>query len=260
MVNADGTTGGWSFDDFGKRGNKTGGSGAFAMVDSDKIGSGKKQDSSLITPVIDLTGNDSPQLEFDTDYKSFSNQTGNIDVSTDGGATWTNIWNRTTTLTGPAHVELPLTDYAGKPGVQLRFHFTGSYGYWWELDNVFVGKRTYEPVNGGLVAGAVKDANTDDAVVGATVVNTDAPQDKAITAATPDDPALGGGFYWMFSSKTGSHTFTASKSHYADLDKSVDVAADSVNKANFSLKAGKLAFTPARSTRRSTGARRPPRT
>ncbi|MEW2488493.1 hypothetical protein [Streptomyces sp. NPDC048411] len=138
-------------------------------------------------------------------YLSFTNQTGNIDVSTDGGATWTNVWNRTTTLTGPAHVEVPLTDYAGKPGVQLRFHFTGSYGYWWELDNVFVGKRTYEPVNGGLVAGTVKDANTGDSVVGATVVNTDASQDKAITAATPDDPALGGGFYWMFTTKTGSH-------------------------------------------------------
>ncbi|MFE7403705.1 carboxypeptidase regulatory-like domain-containing protein, partial [Streptomyces sp. NPDC057557] len=244
VVNADGTTGGWAFDDFGNRGNKTGGSGAFAMVDSDKIGSGKKQDSSLITPVLDLTGNDSPQLEFDTDYKSYTNQTGNIDVSTDGGATWTNIWNRTTTLTGPAHVELPLTDYAGKPGVQLRFHFTGSYGYWWELDNVFVGKRTYEPVTGGLVAGTVKDANTDDGVVGATVVNTDASQDKAITAATPDDPALGGGFYWMFTSKTGSHTYTASKSKYADLAKTVNVAPDSTTQAVFNLKAGKLAFTP----------------
>ncbi|MFE7393760.1 carboxypeptidase regulatory-like domain-containing protein [Streptomyces sp. NPDC057582] len=243
IVNADGTTGGWSFTDIGNRGNKTGGSGAFAMVDSDKIGASKKQDSSLITPVFDLTGNNSPQLEFDTDYKSFSNQTGNIDVTTDGGATWTNVWNRTTTLTGPAHVEVPLTDYAGKPGVQLRFHFTGSYGYWWELDNVFVGKRTYEPVNGGLVAGTVKDANTGDGVVGATVVNADSPQDKATTTATPDDPALGGSFYWMFTSKTGSHKFTASKSHYGDVDKTVDVAADTTNKADFGLKAGKLAFT-----------------
>ncbi|MGW3497622.1 Kelch repeat-containing protein [Streptomyces sp. NPDC001020] len=244
VVNADGTTGGWSFTDIGNRGNKTGGSGAFAIVDSDKIGSGKKQDSSLITPVFDFSNNDSPELNFNTDYKNYSNQTGSIDVTTDGGATWSNVWTRTTVLAGPAHVEVPLTAYAGKPNVQLRFHFTGSYGYWWQLDDVFVGKKTFEAVNGGLVAGAVKDANTGEGVVGATVVNTDSPQDKATTAANPDNPALGGSFYWMFTSKTGSHKFTASKSKYGDVDKTLDVAADSMNKADFSLKAGKLSFTP----------------
>ncbi|MEV5986628.1 carboxypeptidase regulatory-like domain-containing protein [Streptomyces sp. NPDC052051] len=244
VVNADGTTGGWEFGDPGNRGNKTGGSGGFAMADSDHYGSGKKQDSTLLSPVFDLSGNTSPELSFDTDYKSFSSQTGDIDVTTDGGATWTNVWNRTTTLTGPAHVEVPLTDYAGKSGVQLRFHFKGSYGYWWELDNVFVGKRTYEPVNGGLVAGTVKDANTDGALVGATVVNTDASGEKATTAATPDNPSLGGSFFWMFSSKTGKHDFTASKSHYGDQTKSVNVAADSTTQAAFSLKAGKLEVTP----------------
>ncbi|MCN9242239.1 carboxypeptidase regulatory-like domain-containing protein [Streptomyces sp. RY43-2] len=244
VVNADGTTGGWEFGDPHKRGNKTGGSGTFAIVDSDHYGSGKKQDSSLISPVFDLSDNDSPELSFNTDYKNFSNQAGNIDVSTDGGTTWTNVWNRTTVLAGPAHVEVPLTQYAGKPSVQLRFHFTASYGYWWQLDDVFVGKKTYEAVDGGLVAGTVKDANTGEGVVGATVVNTDSPQDKATTAATPDDPALGGSFYWMFTSKTGSHKFTAAKSKYGDVDKTVDVAADSTSKADFSLRAGKLTVTP----------------
>lgn len=244
VVNADGTTGGWDFGDPGKRGNTTGGSGGFAMVDSDHYGSGKKQDSSLISPVFDLTGNTNPQLSFDTDYKSYSGQSGDIDVTTDGGATWTNVWNRTTTLTGPAHVEVPLTAYAGKSGVQLRFHFTATWGYWWALDNVFVGKRAYEPVTGALVAGAVTDANTGEGINGATVVNADASQDKATTSATPDDPALGGGFYWMFTAKTGSHTLTASKSHYTDLAKTVDVAPDSTTRADFGLKAGKLVFTP----------------
>ncbi|MFJ5895780.1 carboxypeptidase regulatory-like domain-containing protein [Streptomyces sp. NPDC093064] len=244
VVNADGTTGGWDFGDPGKRGNHTGGSGGFAMADSDHYGSGKKQDSSLISPVFDLTGNSSPQLSFDTDYKSYSGQTGTVDVTTDGGATWTNVWTRTTTLTGPSHVEVPLAAYAGKSGVQLRFHFTATWGYWWALDNVFVGKRAYEPVTGGLVAGTVTDANTGEGIVGATVVNADAAQDKAVTAATPDDPTLGGGFYWMFTTKTGSHAFTASKSRYTDLAKTVDVAADSTTRAAFNLKAGKLVVTP----------------
>ncbi|WP_107459384.1 carboxypeptidase regulatory-like domain-containing protein [Streptomyces colonosanans] len=242
VVNADGTTGGWEFGDPGKRGNRTGGSGGFAMADSYYYGSGKEQDSSLISPVFDLTGITSPQLSFDTDYRSFSGQTGTIDVTTDGGATWTNVWKRTTILTGPAHVEVPLTAFAGKSGVQLRFHFTGGWGFWWEIDNVFVGNRAYEPVPGGLVAGIVTDANTNKGIVRATVVNGDAPQEKAITAANPDDPALGDGFYWMFSTKTG--TFTASKLHYTDLAKTVNVAPDSITQAPFNLKAGKLVVTP----------------
>ncbi|MDR3080208.1 MAG: galactose oxidase, partial [Streptomyces sp.] len=167
-----------------------------------------------------------------------------FDSTTDGGATWKNIWNRTTRLSGPANVEVPLTDYAGKSNVQLRFHFTSAWGFWWAIDNVFVGTRTYEPVSGGLLAGTVTDANTGEGVVGATVVDTDAPKDKGTTIATPDDPELGGGFYWMFTPKADSHTYTASKARYTALDKTVDVAADSIAKATFSLKAGKLAFTP----------------
>ncbi|WRZ97258.1 carboxypeptidase regulatory-like domain-containing protein [Streptomyces sp. NBC_00841] len=244
VVNADGTTGGWEFGDPGKRGNRTGGSGGFAVVDSYYYGSGKKQDSSLLSPVFDLTGYADPKVAFDTQFLTFGQGlTADIDVTTDGGATWTNVWKRTATLTGPSHVEVPLTAYAGKSGVQLRFHFTGS-GYWWALDNVFVGQRTYEPVPGGLVAGTVTDANTGEAIVGATVVNGDAPQEKAITAATPDDPALGDGFYWMFTTKTGDHAFTASRPYYSDLAKTVNVAPDSTTQAAFALKAGRLTITP----------------
>ncbi|MGI5517581.1 hypothetical protein [Streptomyces sp. CA-106131] len=42
-------------------------------------------------------------------------------------------------MLGPKHVSLPLTDYAGKSDVRLRFHYTGTAAYWWEVDNVFAG-------------------------------------------------------------------------------------------------------------------------
>ncbi|WP_377266958.1 carboxypeptidase regulatory-like domain-containing protein [Peterkaempfera sp. SMS 1(5)a] len=245
VANADGTVGGWEFSDAGKRGNRTGGSGTFAMVDSDHIGSGKHQDTSLLSPVYDLSGYASPQIGFDTDYRSYSNQSAGVDITTDGGATWTSLWTRTTTLTGPSHVEIPLTAYAGDPAVQLRFHFTASFGYWWELDDVFVGNRAYVPVTGGLVAGTVTDANTGDGIVGATVTNTDTPAQSAVTAATPDDPELGDGFYWMFSDTVGKHPFTAEKSKYTSGAKTVRVAADSTTQADYTLKAGQLTFTPA---------------
>ncbi|MER5755349.1 carboxypeptidase regulatory-like domain-containing protein [Streptomyces sp. NPDC002088] len=243
VVNADNTAGGWEFSDPGHRYNRTGGSGGFAIVDSDHIGAGEHQDSSLLSPVYDFSDYTRPRISFDTNYVSYNGQSAAVDITTDGGATWTTVRTWNTPLGG--HVEIPLTDYAGAKAVQLRFRFVATWGYWWELDNIFVGNRPYVPVTGGLVAGTVTDANTGDGVVGATVTNADATAQSAVTAATPDDPKLADGFYWLFSDTVGSHSFTVAKRRYASGDKSVRVAADSITEAGQALEAGQLTITPA---------------
>ncbi|MGY5032948.1 carboxypeptidase regulatory-like domain-containing protein [Streptomyces sp. 900116325] len=244
VVNADGTTGGWEFSDPGHRTNRTGGSGSFAVVDSDHIGGGGRyQDSSLVSPVFDFSDYTRPRLSFDTDYISFTNQSGAVDVTTDGGTTWTTL--RTWKVSQTGHIEIPLAAYSGSKAVQVRFRFLGTYGYWWELDNVFVGDRPYVPVSGGLVAGTVTDANTGDGVVGAAVRNVDATDQTAISAPTPADPQLDDGFYWLFSSTLGKHSFTAGKSRYASGTKAVRVESDRVTEADRSLQAGRLTITPA---------------
>ncbi len=240
--------GGWEFDDPEPRGNNTGGSGHFAIVDSDYLGSGKTEDTTLTTPVTDFSGSASgtPDVSFDTDYKSYSNGFADVDVTVDGGVTWTNLWRHTNdSVTGPAHVDIPLPQAAGKSAVQVRFHYAGTWAYWWEVDDVFLGTRGCEPVHGGLVAGRVIDANTKAGIVGADVSTADSTVARATTAATPDDPNLGDGFYWLFSPVTGAHAFTAEKRNYASLSKSVKVAADFTRKANFALAAGRLRVTPA---------------
>ncbi|WP_433894425.1 carboxypeptidase regulatory-like domain-containing protein [Streptomyces sp. CA-111067] len=246
VANADGTTGGWTFDDPGARGNRTGGSGGFAIIDSDNLGQDLDQDTSLLSPSYDLTGVTDPILGFDTDYKAFSNSTADVDASIDGGTTWTNVWEQTTdSVTGPDHVNLPLTAYAGKSDVKLRFHYTGSWAYWWQLDNVFVGKRTYDPVPGGLIVGNVSDANTGAGINGATVTSTDSPEDHATTAATPDDPNLADGFYWTFSHLTGKHPVSAAASKYGTASAVANIPADGTASRDLSLKAGQLKVTPA---------------
>ncbi|MFD4538813.1 carboxypeptidase regulatory-like domain-containing protein [Streptomyces bauhiniae] len=247
VVNADNTVGGWQFADPGRRGNHTTGSGGFAMVDSDHIGSGNRQDSSLVSPVQDFSRYTRPRLAFDSDYSSYRNQSAEIDITTDGGATWTPLRTWTTPLTG--HVEVPLNDYAGAEAVQLRFRFTGSWGYWWELDNVFIGDRPFVPVSGGLVAGTVTDANTGDGIVGATVSDDDAPGQSALTRATPDDPQLSDGFYWLFSTTPGRHTFTAAKSRHTPKTRTVRVAPNAVTRSDHSLDAGQLKITTAATDR-----------
>jgi hypothetical protein len=244
VVNADGTTGGWQFDDPGNRGNKTGGSGGFAIVDSDHFGGGNRQDTSLVSPVYDFSGKDAPELAFATDYRAYSNQNTSVEATSDGGATWSTIWSNTAVLPSPDTIDLPLTDFAGKPAVQVRFHFTGSFGWWWALDNVFVGQRDLTVLPQGLIVGTVSDANTGDGVVGASVTSSEHPAQTALTVATPDDPELGDGFYYLPTDSFGSHPYTAKRAHYADTAKSVRALADSAVPADFVLKAGQLSVAP----------------
>jgi N-acetylneuraminic acid mutarotase len=235
----------WGINDPENRGNLTGGSGNFADINSDHYGPGQSQDTSLVTPVMDLSGESTPVLKFHNDYFGFSGQTANIDVSTDGGQTWTNVWQHTTdSVRGPDLEQVPLPQAAGKSAVQARFHFTASYGWWWQIDDVSVQNRTCDPIPGGLVVGRVTDTNTGKALNGATVTSTDNPADKAVTAATPNDPSVGGGYYWMFSSLTGSHPFAATKAPYQAGSQPVTVAANGSARADFALKAGQLTIAP----------------
>ncbi|MFJ2094805.1 carboxypeptidase regulatory-like domain-containing protein [Streptomyces sp. NPDC087901] len=243
VVNAEGTTGGWQFDDPGGRKNTTGGKGAFAIVDSDKAGSGKVQNSTLTSPSYDFSGTDLPALSYRTSYKPYSGQKADVEVSSDGGTTWSTISSHTTAVTG-SKITLALTGYAGKSDVRVRFHFTGKFSWWWQLDDVFIGSRSLTTVPGGLVVGQVTDANTGDGITGGTLNGTGDGAVSTTSAATPDDAALGDGFYWAFA-PVGKQTLTAAKPKYTTASKAVTLAADSTVTKDFSLKAGRLKVTPA---------------
>jgi N-acetylneuraminic acid mutarotase len=137
---------------------------------------------------------------------------------------------------------MPLPDAAGKSAVQVRFHFVGRFADYWELDNAFVGDRTCDPTPGGLVVGQVADKNTGAPVNGATVTPADQPTQSTITQATPNDPNLGDGFFWLYS-PSGTHTFTAAQDNYSSQDLSVNVASDSATDGEFSLPAPRIETT-----------------
>jgi N-acetylneuraminic acid mutarotase len=235
--------GGWEFDDPHPRGNLTGGTGGFAIIDSDFLGSGNHEDTILTSPVTDLSAVPAPTLGFDSDYRALSS-VADVDLSVDNGATWTNVWERISDARGPAHYDVPITAAGGHSQVLVRFHYTGTWAWWWEVDNVFIGARSCLPTPGGLVAGLVTDSNTHAGIVGATVTSVAKPQENATSAATPADPNLGDGFYWMLSSLTGPQTFEAAKSKYVTLSKAVTVKPDDVTKVLFDLAAGRVTLNP----------------
>jgi N-acetylneuraminic acid mutarotase len=234
-------TAGWEFSDPG-RANNTGGSGGFAIADSL---SGGQEDTELVSPVTDLSSATTPILQFNSDLEGYYNDTAGIDLSTDGGQTWTNVWEQDgwPGQPGPQQDIIPLPAAAGQSQVQVRFHFTGDYSLWWELDNIFLGNRSCDPVPGGLVTGRVTDKNTGAGVAGATVTGSATSGVSATTEPAGGDPATGDGFYSMFYPGTGSKPVAAAMTSYTGVKKSIAVTPDAVTTKNFALPAGQFSVS-----------------
>ncbi|MFC1442380.1 carboxypeptidase regulatory-like domain-containing protein [Streptacidiphilus sp. N1-10] len=245
VANAAGTGNGWTFTS-PTRGNITGGAGGFAIVDSDRAGAGKTQDSYLTAPATDLSAYSAdapPVLSFANAFHVAPNSAGQVQLSTDGGTTWTTVWNSAAVTTYAQSVTLPLPQAAGQSAVEVRFHYTGADSWYWELDNVVLGRYGCEPLTGGLVVGTVSDANTAAAVPGSTIV--DAGDAKlTATSATVADPALKGAFYWYFSPDSGDRTVTAAMSRYTTGSAVAAVIAGRTTEADFALKAGQITASP----------------
>ena len=243
--------GAWLFDNPAGRDNLTGGSGGFAIVDSDYYGDVAFQDAALLTPLLDFTGLAEVALLFNTDFNYYGgglDEIADVDVSNDGGVNWTNVWQKTANYRGPALEVVDITALAaGQPDVMVGFHYyNANFEWWWQVDNVSFGAPpTCDPIPGGLVVGNVYDANTANALNEALVASDGAPDESAITASTPDDANLDDGFYMLFSSLTGAQDFTASKTGgYASDTQTVMVVADDTVGQAFSLSAGMLSADP----------------
>ncbi len=152
--------------------------------------------------------------------------------------------HQTTDVRGPREDVIQLPMAAGEPDVQVRFHnYEADFDWWWEVDDVFIGNRTCDPVRGGLVVGNVRSTGGE-GINGATVTSLDKPDENATSAPTPDDAALDDGFYWMFSSLTGSHPFEATANQYQSQTRSLSVPANWVVQGDFALGSGRLTVEP----------------
>jgi N-acetylneuraminic acid mutarotase len=221
-----------------------GGDSSFATVDSLYYGYGYNQDTSLVSPVENMSKDKSPVINFDTYYDGYYSQTADVDLSLDGGSTWNTVWSQTeNTVSGP--VSIPIPQAAGKSDVEVRFHYVQNedFGFYWELDNVFIGNQACTPLPGGLVAGVVTDNNTGNPVNGASVTSNANSSQSGVSSATPNDPNLSDGFYWLFASP-GSTQFTASDGNYTSSTQSVNVESNAVDHQDWTLKAGDLSVSP----------------
>ncbi|MBK8988770.1 MAG: proprotein convertase P-domain-containing protein [Chloroflexi bacterium] len=151
--------------------NLTGGDGFAAEANSDNCGSGTTMNTELRTPFFNLTGATSPVLTYRYDYRDLGvADQGTVDISTDGGATWTNLETYLVSDRGPAQNIVDLSAYIGQPLLQVRFtYFAPGYDWWFQIDDVEV-----------LLAGQPEIAVTPDNLASAQLPNTTTTQNLNI--------------------------------------------------------------------------------
>ena len=244
----------WRFDDPGGYGNDTGGTGQFAEVDSRNGGISTHETTSLVSPHLDLSGDATPIVSFANSFMSpLYNSNAYVEVSVDGGQSWTSVWHMSRTIaTGPEVVALPQA--AGKSDVRIRFRYDAVHSWYWKVDDVFVGDRSCDATAGGLVTGAVTDANTGTALSGATVS----------VAGSPAATTAGGG-YELFApasaaDSSGRTTLGVTDGAWTAATVKTAVARDAVTVKDWRLGAGRISVSggplqvtqqPGRSTTRT---------
>ncbi|MCI5224042.1 MAG: hypothetical protein D3924_15570 [Candidatus Electrothrix sp. AR4] len=129
--------------------NDTGGEGCFALADSAHCWSEENRlvDTFLLTPSMNCSGMRETRLTFNYDALASaptSNSTFTVDISTNGGVDWTELWSRTSNDPGPQTATIDISAIADRqPSVRIRFNYSASNELYWQLDDVTVsGRRT----------------------------------------------------------------------------------------------------------------------
>lgn len=106
-------------------------------------------DMTLVSPVIDLSSATGVFLHFDgeTNYaqylvnhpNSIGDGISNMEITTDGGASWTVVWTDTSQNSYDTYSpSIDLSAYAGNANVQIGIHLYGTFDQEWWVDNVLV--------------------------------------------------------------------------------------------------------------------------
>ena len=222
-------------------GNRTGGSGPYAIINSDCDSDlANTDDAALVTPAMNLSALGNATIQWANDFNdSGTGSIAQVDASIDGGTTWTNVWQATENVLGPGNQIVDMSFAAGHASVKARFHYTGFWAWWWQVDNVQIGPFACAFLPGGLFVGNVTDANSNVGLNGATVTNL-ADASSTTTAAGEQ----GDGFYSLFVAGSGSQSIEASADLHGPVTQNANVVTNGVARLDFALPAGLLHAAP----------------
>lgn len=125
----------WQFGTF--NGGLSGASGNYAYLNSDNYGNGNSQNTDLVSPSFDFSDYSSVTLSFKHYFRQYqTSSTATLSYSTNNGSTWQQIQQWTTSTANPATFSLELPQLAGQSQVKFKWNYTGSWGYYWSIDDV----------------------------------------------------------------------------------------------------------------------------
>lgn len=108
----------------------------YAVVDSDGYGADGSQDTSLISPVFDLSSYTEVILSLNQWHRVYQSSVAYIDSSINGGASWENIVTYDTDVAGNTIIDI--SSLVGNAEVQIRFRYVGTWEYWWGIDDITI--------------------------------------------------------------------------------------------------------------------------
>ncbi len=243
----------WLYNPFYLLGNFTGGSGMAATVNSD-ANPGVAYDTELRSPLLNPASLTNLNLSYKANYQDYSAYDAlDLDISNDGGGSWTNISNWTSdhgmlkALPGET-VYVDLAPYVTAPFI-LRWRYyttepvTANTPYDWyaQIDDVSIGSTCTPTASGGLVTGSVRDANSGALVLNATV--SDAALNSAVMIDASADPATPSMIY-VIGQAAGTSTLTANAPSYGAGQASPTVVAGSTVGQDILLSSGQLSVNP----------------
>ncbi|MBU1219992.1 hypothetical protein KKF34_20085 [Myxococcota bacterium] len=93
----------------------------------------------LSSPTFNCTGYSTVTLEFDHYFKYYQDALGRIDISTNGGSTWTTGIRQWSSNTYNVHETIDISSYAAnQANVKIRFYYIAYFDWYWIVDNVTV--------------------------------------------------------------------------------------------------------------------------
>ncbi len=146
----------------------SGADGNYAYLNSDAYGSGNSQNADLVTPLIDMTGATNITLAFSHYFRSYTGSSATLSYSINGGTNWTVIQSWSATSANPASFSQVIAAVANQPQVKFKWNYTGTWGYYWDIDNISITTETvsYPPVVSTQAANSV---SVEEAVLNGTV-------------------------------------------------------------------------------------------
>lgn len=112
----------------------------FVILDSDYYGSETNQNADLITPKFDFSAYSVIFVKFNHYFRQYqSNSTATFSYSDDGGKTWVQIDSWTTSTSNAEEYIKDVSDLvAGKSSIRFKWNYTGSDGFYWAIDDIYI--------------------------------------------------------------------------------------------------------------------------